>query len=117
MALFIIGLAIGITLILIIIRKLGKASTRSLVVSELFYKITKYRAAIYNIQRQPYNISVTVQGGEDSANLLDILTNQMGFKIDKAKEAVKHALDIARDKPLQEKITEALKFIDSKNNR
>lgn len=114
-----IGIALGITLTLSTVRRLGRKSKHSIFLSMLFYKLTRYRASIYNISRRPYNISLTVHDNgdnDDYANLMDVLQRQMKFTAPIAKEATNYALDTAKDKPLQDKITIALQYLDEQNN-
>lgn len=112
-----IGLALGIALTIWTIRKLGRKANKSPIANTVFYRLTKYRAIVYNIHRQPYNISLTVHDDEDDEdNLMDVLQRQMGFSSKKAKRAVKHAMGIARNEPLQEKIRVALQSLDATNN-
>ncbi len=113
---YIIGVAFGILLMLSVIRKLGRKSQYSTVATKLFYRLTKYRARFYTIERTPHNIVVKVYGDDDSMNLMDILKNQMGFPVERVKDAIKHAVEVASDKPLEERLREALKFLDRENN-
>jgi aspartokinase len=114
---YIVGVALGATFVILLVRKIGRKSQKSIVWAEIFRKVTKHRATVYNISRQPYNVSVTVEGdGDDYQNLMDILTRQLHFPKSSAEEASKHALKIAKDKPLQDKVTEALKYLDSTKN-
>lgn len=110
------GILSGSLLILALVRKLGRKAKVSSVALSLFQRLTKYRAAIYNIPRQPMNISVTVHGdNDDNESLTDILQRQMGFPAATAKQAVKHTMNEATDKPMEEKIRVALSYLDSQN--
>ena len=117
---YVIGLPLGIALTSIVYRKLGKKSLKSLVANELFCKLTGYRARVFNIDRQPKNIPipVTVYGeGHDFADVVDVLKNQMHFKASEAKEAAEHAISVAQGQPLQDQITEALRYFDSEDKK
>lgn len=111
---YVIGLASGITMILSVVRQLGRKAQKSLIASAVFQKITKYRATVFVIHRQPYNVSVTVYGdADDYQSLIDILKRQMRFPPDMASQAAKYAMDTAFDKPLQEKLRVALQSLDA----
>ncbi len=112
---YIPGVALGTAMILAIVRKLGKKSQKSLIVSTLFFKLTRYRATIYNIPRNtPSTVSAVVYGeANDYADIIDVLQKQMSFPASTAKDAAQYAMEVAKDKPLQEKIRGALQYIDS----
>ncbi len=111
---FILGIVAGTMGSLTLTRKLGRKSQKSLIASSLFFKLTRYRATIYNIEREtPKTISTIVYGeANDYADLIDVLQKQMGFPVSLAKDAAKYAMDIAKDNPLQEKLRVALQYID-----
>ena len=115
---YLIGLVLGVSVILSLVRKLGKKSQKSLTYSSLFFKLTRHRATVYNIVTKPYadNITVYGNGDNDYNNMLDVLKRQMKFNSATAIEATKHALSVAHGSPLQEKLTVALRYIDSNNN-
>jgi len=113
-----IGLALGITLTVLALRKLGRRSKKSLFASQVFHRLTKYKAAVYHIQvQQPKSVSATIYGdGHDYADIVDILKN-MKFPTNTAKEAAKYAVSEVRNESLEAKITEALKYLDGNGNR
>lgn len=113
---FCIGTASGIILTLFLLRKLGKASYYSLIALELFYKITKYKATVYNIERVPHNITVKVNGQSTNGeqDLQDILiSTQMGFPKDKVNNAIKYIQETMPTESLENKLREALRYLDS----
>jgi len=113
---YIIGVAFGVTILLTSIRKLGRKANKSVIAVTLFQRITKYKASVYVIHRQPYDIRVTVHGnGNDYDTLFNILKQQMHFPASQAIEATNYALSMAEDKPMEEKIRVALQSLDSNN--
>ncbi len=114
---YLIGLAVGITLTCAILRRLASKCQRSAVCSEIFYKITKYRAKVYNVYQEPKNgKSTTVYADtKEYDSLLDVLKNQMGFPSKTAQEAAKHAMTESRDLPLEDKIRVAIKYAGNGN--
>lgn len=112
---YIPGMLLGTMLALATVKSLGKKSQQSLVFSTLFFKLTRYRATIYKIERElPKVVSTTVYGeANDFADIVDVLQRQMKFPSSMAKDASQYAMEIAKDKPLQEKIREALQYIDN----
>ncbi len=111
----ILGMILGATLELWLIRKIGKKSQFSRVWAMVFHRITEYRAMVFEIERTPCNIIVKVYGDDDNKNLKDAL-KQMGFSSDRITETIGHVIKNAPDKPLEEKLREALKYLDSENN-
>ena len=109
------GIILGITMVVAIVRKLGKQSRKSLIASTVFLKLTNYRARVYNIQRESSKTVSAVVYGEanDYADIVDVLQKQMSFPSSVAKDAAQYAMEIVKDKPLEEKIREALIYIDS----
>lgn len=47
---------------------------------------------------------------------MDVLKKQWRFPANTAKDAAQYAMKIAKGKPLQEKVREALQFIDGGDN-
>ncbi len=111
---YLLGMILGIVAVLAVVRKLGKKSQKSLIASTLFFKLTRYRATIYNIEREsPKTTRATVYGeANDYADLIEVLQQQLRFPTSIAKDAAQYVMEIAKDKPLQEKIREALQYID-----
>lgn len=117
---FAIGIAIGVSLAISIVRKLGRKSQKSLLASEIFHNITGYKARVFNISLpQPQtSAKATIYGkGHDYADLIDILKRQLKFPSDISKSAAQHAMDTAREDPLEEKIRVALQYIGSNGNQ
>ncbi len=115
MAMFLAGLTTGIILIVLLIRRLGKASRKSLLWTEVFHKITGYKAATYIIDRSIRNVIVKVSGNDDDTNMLEALA-ELGFPKGKALDAIKHVKNIIQNAPLQDKLTEALRYLDNGSN-
>jgi len=109
------GMILGIVAVLAVVRKLGKKSQKSLLASTLFFKITRYRATIYNIKRESSNTATAIVYGDahDYADLIEVLQQQMRFPASLAKDAARYVMEIAKDKPLQDKVRVALQYIDS----
>jgi hypothetical protein len=110
---YLVGVALGTALALLALRKIGSKSQKSLLWASIFHWLTKYRARNYTIQRPRENISIKLYGeGHDYADLFEVLKNQLHFPASRAKEAAKYATDNASGKPMQDKIIEALKYLD-----
>ena len=112
------GIALGVIVVLALVRKLGNRAKYSLIASDLFCKITKYKAAIYHIHpQQPQNNSVTVYGEANNyAQLVEVLKG-LKFQAPIAKEAAQYAMDTVGNKTLEDKITVALQYLGSDGHR
>lgn len=114
-----VGIALGVSLLLSVVRRLGRKSQKSLLANEVFYTITKYKARVFNIpmpQQEKTTKQATIYGkGHDYADLMDILKKQLNFPAETAKQAAKYAMDNAGDNPMEEKIRVALQYIGSDN--
>ncbi len=107
-----IGIILGTTFILVIIRKLGRKAQQSPIASELFQKVTSY-----HISKQPQDINIVARDyAYEYTDLIDILRNQMQFSLSRAKDAAAHAMSVAEDKPLQEKLRVALQYLGDGHN-
>jgi len=106
------GTFLGAALSLLGIRQLAKKAHVSVFFGEIFAWISAYKIRSYVEHRNIIDRDKKLTEGEDSKNLALILTDQWEFTKAEAKEAIAHIKEKMPYATMEEKVIEALAFLD-----
>lgn len=104
---YLAGAVLGMSLTVLVFRKLGRSAQNSLATLDLFTKLTAYNPS-YTINIE--HIKPVIKN-EDYKEMMIVLKEQMGFKSALAKEAINFAISRIPNETIDEKLREALKYL------
>lgn len=106
-----VGIIIGLLLTLVLIRRLSNKAHTSMIFGELFTFITNYQVRAYVSKDRIKDKADREVETNDTANIILILKNQMGYSKSEAREAAEYAIvECPINAPIEDKIQTALAY-------
>lgn len=110
-----LGFSIGIVMLLIIIRKIARASHNSIIFGEVFSFVSGYKVKSYIDNNSIIPKEQKLNDRSDYCNITLILNQELGLNKKEAELAAKHAVIELPKAPLEDKLQAALQYHDRQN--